>query len=471
MTIKHIAARDFPASARGRFGLKPWWLLAAALLLTPAAQALTLAEVWQAAEAHDRPLAAARAAAGVAEPQRQQAQALWHPQLALTASAGVGASDTTMRGAQFSAPGLGSSSGVDFATSIHGGAATRVALQASQPLYNPARRAEQQQLNLQADRAELALQSARQGAMLRTASLYLNLALAQEKLRVLQGQIQAVQSTAKEAQDRFDIGTAPITAVHEAGAELALMQAQLASAQAEITLRTRELADATGLAPERLSVQLPASAQAEPRALELWQQLAEGASLSLRDQQLQTQLAQAELDKYAAGSRASVDLIAQAAHDRLDGRGDFGAARNTSLNAMVGVQLTIPISTGGMRSGREQEAAARLAAAQAQEDATREQLARGVEAAWLAMHTGAEQTRALQAALDASRLREDATHTGYEAGERTLLDVLRARNDVAATRLQLAQARVGTVLARLQLAERAGQLGEAALQDASLPKP
>ena len=30
---------------------------------------------------------------------------------------------------------------------------------------------------------------------------------------------------------------------------------------------------------------------------------------------------------------------------------------------------------------------------------------------------------------------------------------------------------VGTVLARLQLAERAGQLGEAALQDASLPKP
>ena len=33
------------------------------------------------------------------------------------------------------------------------------------------------------------------------------------------------------------------------------------------------------------------------------------------------------------------------------------------------------------------------------------------------------------------------------------------------------EARVGTVLARLQLAERAGQLGEAALQDASLPKP
>ncbi|QXL84567.1 TolC family protein [Comamonas sp. NLF-1-9] len=471
MTIKTIAARACPASVRGRFGLKFWLPLAAALLLAPSAHALTLTQAWQAAEGHDRQLAAARAAAGVAEPQRQQARALWRPQLALTASAGLAASDTKMRGAQFSAPGLGSSSGVDFATSIHGGAATRVALQASQPLYNPARRAEQHQLTLQADRAQLALQAARQSAMLRTASSYLNLAMAQEKLRVLQGQIQAVQSAAQEAQDRFDIGAAPVTAVHEAGAELALIQAQVAGAQADITTRTRELADITGLPPERLAVQLPASASPEPRALDLWQQLAEDTSLVLREQQLQTQLAQAELDKYAAGSRASVDLIAQAAHDRLDGRGDFGAARNTSLNAMVGVQLTIPISTGGMRSGREQEAAARLAAAQQQEDAAREQLARSIEAAWLAMHTGAQQTRALQAALDASRLREDATHTGYETGERTLLDVLRARNDVAATRLQLAQARVGTLLARLQLAERAGQLDTAALQDASAPQP
>ena len=45
---------------------------------------------------------------------------------ALAFQAGLGASDTTMRGAQFSAPGLGTSSGVDFAPSIHGGAATRV---------------------------------------------------------------------------------------------------------------------------------------------------------------------------------------------------------------------------------------------------------------------------------------------------------------------------------------------------------
>ena len=471
MTLKNIASRAHPASARALFALKSTLVLAAAWALAPAAHALTLVEAWQAAEQHDSQLATARAAAGVAEPQRQQAAALWRPQVAFTASAGLGASDTTMRGAQFSAPGLGTSNGVDFATSIHGGATTRLALQASQPLYNPQRRAQQRQLKLQADRAELALQAARQGAMLRTASAYLGLAMAHEKLRVLQGQIEAVERAAKEAQDRFDIGAAPITAVHEAGAELAQLQARLAGAQAELQTRARLLADATGLPAASLAVQLPPAASPEPRALDVWQQMAQDTSTALREQALAVGLARAELDQFAAGKSATVDLVAQAAQDRLDGHGDFGAARNTSVNAMVGVQLTIPLSTGGMRSSREQEAAARLAAAQAQEDATREQLGRDVEAAWLAMHTGAAQVSALQAALAASRLREDATHTGYEAGERTLLDVLRARNDTAATQLQLAQARMDTLLARLQLAQQAGQLDDAALRDASAPQP
>lgn len=470
MIIQTIAASAIPASAIGIFRLKNWAVFAAALGLAASAHALTLTEAWQAAEQHDSQLAAARAAAGIAQPQRQQANALWRPQVVLTASAGLGGNDTRMRGAQFTAPGLGTSSGVDFATSVHTGLATRMALQASQPLYNPERRAQQRQLHLQADRSDLQWQAAQQGAMLRVAGDYLSLAMAQEKLHVLEGQIKAVDAAAREAKDRFTLGAAPVTAVHEADAELARLQAQLVAAQAHIQTRAQALADATGLPAAGLAVQLPASASPEPRTLELWQQLAQDGSAALREQRLNADLARAELDKYAAGSRATVDLIAQAAQDRLDGHGDFGAARNTNVNAMVGVQLTIPLSTGGMRTGRQQEAAARLASAQAQEDAGREALRRQVQSAWLAMHTAAQQASALQAALTASTLREDATHTGYQAGERTLLDTLRARNDTAATRLQLAQAHADTLLARLQLAELAGQLNQAALQDASQPE-
>ena len=160
--------------------------------------------------------------------------------------------------------------------------------------------------------------------------------------------------------------------------------------------------------------------------------------------------------------------MAQAEQQRLSGSGDYGSgARNTQTNAMLGVQLTVPLYTGGWRSARQEESLARWNEAQAQLDATREAVARQVHAAWLGLQTGAEQVLALQEALAASSARQDTTRTGYEVGQRTLLDVLHADNDRAATALALAQARSRLVIHRLQLAQLAGQLDAAALAQAN----
>ena len=134
---------------------------------------------------------------------------------------------------------------------------------------------------------------------------------------------------------------------------------------------------------------------------------------------------------------------------------------------MLGVQLTVPLYTGGYRSAKEEESLAQWNQAQAQLDATREQVGRQVHAAWLGLQAGAQRVQALQEALAASLARQDATRTGYEVGHRTLLDVLHADNDTAATRLALAQARSALLLHRLQLAQLAGQLDEAVLRQAS----
>ena len=133
----------------------------------PAAWATDLLQVWQAAQQNDRELAVARAAQATAQPRRDQAAALWRPGVAFTATASVPTGESSTRGAQFSAPGMGTSSGVNFGTSVTGGTATRWALQASQPLYNPQRRTQQQQLGLQADMADLEWQAAQQALVLR----------------------------------------------------------------------------------------------------------------------------------------------------------------------------------------------------------------------------------------------------------------------------------------------------------------
>lgn len=445
--------------------------LSGLLALAGTAQATDLWQAWEAASQHDRELAVARAAHATVQPKRDQAQALWRPGVGLTAAVGAANSENSMRGAQFSAPGFGQSTGVDFGTSITGGTATRWALQASQPLVNPQRRAQQQQLGLQADMEDLQWQAAQQSLMLRTAQRYLALAQAQEALRVTDQQLLAVQKLAAEAKDRFDLGAAPITAVHEAQARLAALRSQALAAQVDVDIKRRALADSTGLPADTLSARLPGTAPLPaPRnahALAVWQEQAEANNFPLRLQRLTADIARAEADKHGKAAAATVDLVAQAGQERLTGSGDYGSARNKSTNAMLGVQVNVPLYTGGWRSAKQEEALRLLDKAQAQAESTREQVASQVHAAWLGLHLGAERMQALQEALQASEARQDATHTGLEAGHRTVLDLLNAQNDTAAARLALAQARSQLLLDHLQLAALAGQLDENLLRTAS----
>ena len=443
-------------------------LLLAAACATPAAWATDLLQAWQAAQQHDRELAVARAAHGTAQPQRDQAAALWRPGVALTASAGLATNENEMRGAQFSAPGLGQSNGVNFATSVTGGTATRWALQASQPLINPVRSAQQQQLGLQADMTDLQWQAASQATMLRTAQRYFDVAVAQEALQVLDRQLQAVQKASTEAQDRYELGSLPITDTHEARARLAGLRAQRLAAQTDLDVKRRLLADSTGLPGSSLAVQLPGNIEATaPRDLTAWQSDAEANNPSLRMQALALDIAKAEAQKHSLRAATTVDLVAQAGQDRLHGSGDFGSARNKSVNAMVGVQINVPLYTGGWRSAKQDEALALQAKAEAQVQSTREQVAQQVHSAWLGLSVGAGRVQALGEALAASEARLDATRLGHEVGHRTLLDVLNAENDAAAARLALAQARTGLLLDRLRLAALAGQLDEDTLHSAN----
>ncbi|MCO5112182.1 MAG: TolC family protein [Burkholderiaceae bacterium] len=443
-------------------------LVLAAACATPAAWATDLLQAWQAAQQNDRELAVARAAHGTAQPQRDQAAALWRPGVALTASAGLATNENEMRGAQFSAPGLGTSNGVNFATSVTGGTATRWALQASQPLINPVRSAQQQQLGLQADMTDLQWQAAEQAAMLRTAQRYFDVAVAQEALQVLDRQLQAVQKASTEAQDRYELGSLPITDTHEARARLAGLRAQRLAAQTDLDVKRRLLADSTGLPASSLAVQLPSQVQAPaPRDLTAWQSDAEASNPSLRMQALALDIARAEAHKHSLRAAATVDLVAQAGQDRLHGSGDFGSARNKSVNAMVGVQINVPLYTGGWRSAKQDEALALQAKAEAQVQSTREQVAQQVHGAWLGLSVGASRVQALGEALTASEARLDATRLGHEVGHRTLLDVLSAENDAAAARLALAQARTGLLLDHLRLAALAGQLDEDTLRSAN----
>ena len=447
----------------------PALLLACAVLAAPSAQALELIEAWRAALRHDPQYAAARAARDAGQTGDAQAAALWRPQLQLEAGAGAATLDSRTRGAQFSAPGFGSAAGARFDSLIEDGTQTHYGLSLRQPLYDRERLAQGRQLRIQADSAELAWADAQQQVMLRSAELYFELALADRRLALLARQKDAVERTAREAQARFTLGSLPVTDLHEATAQAASLRAQHLAARTERELQRQALADLIGQMPDPATLSLPARTPDTTTLapLEHWLERAARHNSALQAAQARVDGAEQEVRKTSGPLSASVDLVARHGREKVSGDNDLGAASYSAEQNVIGLQLAVPLYTGGARSARQDEARARLSQAQAELDHGRLQIARQIRAAWLTLTVGGEQASALAAAAEASQARLAATRIGRQTGERSTQDLLDAENAAAAAELALARMRAELFIQHLRLAALAGQLDEARFQQAA----
>ena len=143
--------------------------------------------------------------------------------------------------------------------------------------------------------------------------------------------------------------------------------------------------------------------------------------------------------------------------DRAQGYGDYGHASQTSANQFVGVQVTVPLSTGGYRSARAQEMAIeadRLMDERAQRALELEQ---GARAAHLAAQASQVRLEVLVQRLVTARQRLVNTQKAYEQGARSTLEWLAAQSAVFDAEGQLYLERLA--IAR-QLARRQAQAGQ-----------
>jgi outer membrane protein len=439
---------------------------AAIALAAPQARAADLVDAWRAAQTHDPEFAAARAARDAGQARREQGASLWRPTLQFSGAAGVGTNETSTTGARFSAPGFGTVDGASFDTSVTNGNLWRWSVQAKQPLINRERDASKRQLELSADAAELEWRATQQALMLRVAERYFDAALAGEALRVQQRQLAAVERALAEVRDRFKLGDSPVTDTHEAAARAEAMRAEVMAAEATLQLRRAALADATGWSDAQMqTLQLPdGAAPQDVAALQQWLAEVRSGNLQLRLLAAQTEVARQEAVKHAALAAPSLDLVAMAGQDRLSGSGAYGSASNGLNNSMIGVQLNVPLYTGGYRSAREQETLRLADKAAADADRQAQQITQATRAAWLGLTVGASRLGALEEALRATRSRRDATRLGRQVGDRTTLELLNAENDAAAAELAVQQARVALLLDRLRLSALGGALDETQLQ-------
>jgi len=440
-------------------------------LVSGQVQALDLLEAWRLALTQDPAFASARASAEAGRTKNMQASALKGPQVTLNAGVAGVSSDNKIANAQFSnAQFGGGSSGTggttDFRTKTDGGLDLNLNLRAELPLYDAVRTSSATQLSKQARLAEVQLKAESQQLILRVAQAYFDALLATDALVAVKMQQLAVAKALESAQARYKEGDAAIIDTHETQARYDMLSSQIMEAESNVQLSRAILADFSGnqdagLAQMTDQVDFKRYMNGD---LQSWLARAQTNHPQVHAQQLQQEIAQVESEKFQSKYSPTVNLVAQAGGERLQGLiGSDADVTNRQLS--LGVQLTIPLYSSGMRDAKYQEALALEEKSRSQTDSARQQVAQSARSAWMAVTVGQGQVKALEQALHSAQVKLDSTRLGRDVGDRTTLDVLNSEQELHNTRLALSRSKYQTLQALLNLSAAAGELDEPRLQE------
>ena len=428
--------------------------------LSSATHAADLISAWQAALTRDPEIAAARALHEQASFRQEQAKALWEPTVSAGGALGVGGADSRTQGAKA----MGQSD-VTFKTNVNAGALARASIGAQKAWISPEREAQSKQLELSVQIAQAQWQLAQQALIMRTAQRYFDVVGAELALNVLQRQQKAVQQAAAEIKKRQSVGDASVMDVQEANARASEIRAHVLTQ--ENSLATKKLAYRQLVGLEATQLLTPANVNLTPSNLadsNTWVQRAKQQAPSLLMMGLQQALQDQEAKRVKAGNAMTVDWVAQAQMDRLSGQGMHGSASQQMTQYMVGLQLNMPLSTGGIGEAREREALKQVEKLRYDQEAAELKIEQSVRDAWQNLSTAPARLQALAQSENANKARLSATRQAYRTGARTTNEWLGAEHDAAQSELAVMQLRIQTAMDQLRLSAASGELGETQLR-------
>lgn len=444
--------------------LKPLAIASIALLAISSnpVNATSLIEVWREAQNRDPEFIASRYEQMAGEKRRDQGTSLWLPSVNLTALTGSMSLNTSTTGAQFYAPGMGTINGANFNTSINNGFVNRYAIGATQSVYNRERLAQSRQLNYSADASDLGAQVANQNLILLVAERYLDVLSAQEALRLMNKQVLAIENTRQQIEKRFKLGDASQTDMQEANERLDTIKVRALDAKNNLVVKQLALQDLFGgpVNMDKLKINLNL-AQMKLPGLDAYVGKLKSQNIQLQMLSVQEKAAKEEAAKYEAIASPKLDAIAQSSKDNLNGSGNFGAASNTiTNNYLVGLQLSIPLYTGGYRTAKHEESLLMVEKTKAEYNKAEQNLERTMRSVWQSLNSAKEKLTALSNAQKTGEARLQSTRLGYANGSRTTMELLGAENDLIANEYALYMEKVNYLLNRLRLAALSGEISE-----------
>jgi protease secretion system outer membrane protein len=339
------------------------------------------------------------------------------------------------------------------------------ALQVTQPFFNVEALARYRQGKAQTEFAQSKYQYLRFDLSYRVLQAYTDVLLAADQVQFQEAELALYQEQAKLSEKQYKKGELAITDVLQAQSSALVQQAKLLESQDELENMRRKL---EGMIGQKVPIQQLARVhprfqviQAEAKSFEQWEELALNSNIELVAMKNQIDVAYQEYKKNAAGHFPVVNLVAAGVNQASNTpTSPTQGARQT----YVGVQVNIPIYTGGETQSRSAQAYASYQKALADYEVARERIVTDLRKQYDVVRTSQQRILALtEAEVSVTRLL-DSMRKGVKGGERIRLDVLAADKSLRSTKKDLAQAKYQYLISYLKLTQMGGVFEDADFQ-------
>lgn len=429
--------------------------LAVGLGLFANAQAVDLIGVYELAQSHDAEIRAAEQRLRAAGEIPDIARSSLLPTVSGSAGMNRGSSRTKVAGNK-----LGSQ---DTDTENWG-------LQLRQSIYDDANYGQLDRGRAELSVAEGVYREAWQDFLLRVTERYFDVLTALDSVRFARAEEAALKRQFEQAEQRYEVGLAAVTDVHEAQAVYDASRARVIVAENLEEDAREALREITGTWFEnfaRLTTDVPLDSP-DPSSVEEWVKLALDYNPRVLQQRSQLDVAEADLRIARAGHLPTLDLTAgytNSKNNKWVGRDPV--TQEPMLSATMnnrgwdaGLQLNVPIFSGFAVQSRRRQAGYNLRATDAALAQIERALTRQTETAYRSIIAGIQEVEARRQALVSARSAQEATNAGFDVGTRTIVDVLEAEQRAFQAERDYSNARHQLVLNHLLLRQSAGVLDE-----------
>ncbi len=315
-----------------------------------------------------------------------------------------------------------------------------------------------------AEQYEAVYDAAHDALATRVAEAYFNVLTAIDSLAFARAEARAVQRQLDQADQRFEVGLTAITDVHEARARYDNSRANAITAEVQLDDAREALREITGEYIDNLRG-LDESFEPSspvPEDIGTWVKLALEQNPTLRSRELASVAAGHDISTARAGHLPY--LSGSVRYQDIAGWGDTrvggvsGPVGSLSYDTTIGVQLTIPIFTGGLTQSQVRQAIYTRDIADDQLEQERRAITRQTRNAYRALIAGLTEIEARKQALVSAQSAMEATEAGFEVGTRTIVDVLISQQVLFQAQRDYSLSRHNFLVNTLRLRQAAGTI-------------